>query len=73
MSRQIVKQPDGKLAVWSSIVDDFIIIDASEVELITFFRNEAAEEAERHTKRMIASATEEDYQDHMDFKKLLGK
>ena len=27
MGRQIVRQPDGKFAIWSSVVDDFVIVD----------------------------------------------
>ena len=34
MSRSVVKQPNGLWAMWSSIVDDFLIIDATEEEII---------------------------------------
>ena len=27
MGKQIVKQPNGKFALWSSVVDDFTVID----------------------------------------------
>jgi len=36
MGRQIIKQPNGKLAVWSSIVDNFIITDSTAEEYIHF-------------------------------------
>jgi len=34
MGHQIIQQPDGKWAVWSTIVNDFIIEDATRAELI---------------------------------------
>lgn len=34
MSYQIVKQPDGKLAVWSTIVDSFVLIDAEQPDIV---------------------------------------
>ena len=36
MTRQILKQPNGNLAVWSTLVDDFIITDATPEEYIQF-------------------------------------
>ena len=33
MGHQVIKQPDGKLAVFSSVVDDWIITDATAQEL----------------------------------------
>jgi hypothetical protein len=29
MSHQIIKQPNGLFAVWSTIVDDFVLLDAT--------------------------------------------
>lgn len=43
MGRQIIKQPNDKYAVWSSIVDDFIIIDATPNEIIKCHIEEAKE------------------------------
>lgn len=40
MGRAIVEQPNGKYAVWSTVVDDFIILDATENEVINFYVNE---------------------------------
>lgn len=45
MSHQIIKQPDGRLAVWSSGVDDWIMYDASPDEVVEFFVTEAADRA----------------------------
>ena len=34
MGNQIIKQPDGNYAVWSSVVDAFVLIDATPEEII---------------------------------------
>jgi len=41
MGRQIIQQPDGHFAIWSSIVNDFILDDADPDELVAFFTAEA--------------------------------
>jgi len=43
MGRTVVKQPNGKYAVFSSIVDDFVIVDADKQELIDSDIEEARE------------------------------
>ncbi len=43
MPRIVIKQPNGKYAVFSSIVDDFIIVDADKQELIDSDIEEARE------------------------------
>jgi hypothetical protein len=40
VSRQIIIQPDGKYAIWSAIVDDFILLDATEADVVGFFADE---------------------------------
>ena len=55
MGRQIVKQPDGKFAIWSSVVDDFVIIDCDGVpELI----DAIVEDARRDITRTVESVVE---------------
>lgn len=34
MSHEIVKQPNGLFAVWSTIVDDFVMLDATPQDII---------------------------------------
>lgn len=36
MSHVVAKQPDGLFALWSTIVDDFILIDATREQIIKF-------------------------------------
>ena len=37
MANQIIKQPNGRYAVWSTIIDDFICMDVDRDELIEMF------------------------------------
>ena len=46
MGRQIIKKPNGKFAIWSSIVDDFIYDDIYIKDYIQIRRDEAANQAE---------------------------
>ncbi|WP_330328214.1 hypothetical protein [Streptomyces pseudovenezuelae] len=46
MGQQIIQQPDGRLAVFSTITDTFILMDATPEEILNW-RAEKAAEAER--------------------------
>jgi hypothetical protein len=37
MARQIIKQPDGRYAVWCTIAEGFVLHDATREELIEHF------------------------------------
>jgi hypothetical protein len=52
MGHQIIKQPDGRLAVFSSVVDDWIIRDATQQELEDYYAGEAATKARKDTRRV---------------------
>jgi len=43
MGQQIVKQPNGLYAIWSSVVDDFTLVDATRDEIIESAVNEFRE------------------------------
>lgn len=47
MARQIVIQPNGKFAIWSTVIDDFIAIDLTEEQYIEFRAKEAYEDKKR--------------------------
>lgn len=50
---RILQQPDGRYAVWSTIVDDFILEDARERDLINWYTGRATTaEAEHITDRI---------------------
>jgi hypothetical protein len=50
MGQQIIQQPDGKLAVFSSVTDTFIVVDATPEELVEWRAEEAAEAARERTR-----------------------
>lgn len=47
MGQQIIKQPDGKWAVWSTNVDDFVLIDATPEEIVEAWVEEFRQNAVR--------------------------
>lgn len=51
MGRAIVKQPNGKLAVFSTIVDDFVYLDCEWEDYIQFRLKEAEEDIRREVER----------------------
>lgn len=53
MGRQIVKQPDGRFAIFSSITDTVHIWDATADEIVDYFAEKAAEDARREAQRMV--------------------
>lgn len=50
MGQQIIKQPDGRLAVFSSVTDTFIVVDATPEEIVEWRAEEAAEAARERTR-----------------------
>lgn len=50
MGQQIIKQPDGKLAVFDTVTDSFVVVDATPEEIIEWRAEEAAEQARERTK-----------------------
>ena len=50
MAHQIMEQPNGKFAIWSTIVDNFILLNATEEEIECCFASIAAEDSIRNTK-----------------------
>lgn len=56
MARQIIKQPNGLYAEYSTIVDAFIMADATAEQIIQNARQEAADRAERQCKEAIERA-----------------
>ena len=37
MGHQIIKQPNGKFGIFSSVVDDFVFINATEQDIVDFY------------------------------------
>ncbi|MBZ5660029.1 MAG: hypothetical protein LAO08_06440 [Acidobacteriia bacterium] len=53
MGRQIIQQPDGKFAVWSSNSDSFLMIDATKQEIVDEFAEEARRDAVEHVEQIF--------------------
>lgn len=45
MGNAIVKQPDGKYSIWSTIPDNFVAIDGTKEEILEYFADKARENA----------------------------
>jgi len=43
MGNAIVKQPDGKYAIWSTICDNFIATNGTKEEVLEYFADKARE------------------------------
>lgn len=78
MGHQVIQQPDGLLCVWSTVVDDFIIVDASPDELSDYYAEDAAQRARETTERIVkevlnGNAQEIYHQFTMDFEEACEK
>lgn len=58
MPQHITKQPNGKYAIFSSVVDDFVVYDATPEECYEHFRQQAVEESDRRTKQSLDIANQ---------------
>lgn len=53
MGQQIIQQPDGRYAVFSSITDTFVVWDATPEEIIEWRVEQATEKAREDTQREL--------------------
>lgn len=58
MGNQILRQPDGKYAIFSSITDTIIVWDVTEDEAVEYFAETAAEHARQDARRVITHVAE---------------
>lgn len=56
MARQIIKQPSGLYAEYSTITDSFVLWDATRDAIIENARQEAADDAERRCRAALYRA-----------------
>jgi len=52
MGHQVIKQPNGQFALYSSIVDDFVLVNATERDIVDRFVEEYAKDT-RHKIEVI--------------------
>lgn len=55
MGHQIIRQPNGKWAVFSSVVDDFVLLDATRDDIVEMRVQDARETIEREIDQKIAA------------------
>lgn len=53
MGYQVIKQPDGDLAIWSSYSDEFVMVDAQRSDVIDWFVEIATHDARRNAARVV--------------------
>lgn len=53
MAQQIIKQPDGRLAVFSTVTDTFIVVDATPEEIIEWRAEAEANAVRARTRREL--------------------
>ncbi|GGK61501.1 hypothetical protein Sme01_03240 [Sphaerisporangium melleum] len=53
MGNQIIRQPDGHLAIFCSSTDTIIIWDATAEEIVEWFAEQAAERAREDARRHV--------------------
>lgn len=53
MAHQIIKQPDGRYLLWSTVVDDIVVFDADRQEVADYFVEMAAIRARGAAEMMI--------------------
>jgi hypothetical protein len=54
MSMQILKQPDGLYAIWSTFSDELVVEDATAEEIVVYLRERAARLDEKQTRAELA-------------------
>lgn len=53
MGQQIVRQPDGRYAIFWSITDTIVLWDATEDEVVEFFVEQATKDARMQASRAL--------------------
>ena len=53
MGYQVIRQPDGLLAIFSSYTDTWVVYDADPGEVVDYFAERAAKNARRDAERIV--------------------
>ena len=54
MGKQIIRQPDGRYSIWSSIVDALVMVDCTRDGVLGYFAAEAARDARNTVQGLLA-------------------
>ena len=55
MGQQIIRQPDGQYALWSSVVDSFVLIDADPEGIIEYWIEQEEKRLRERVAEIVAS------------------
>lgn len=58
MGQQIIKQPNGLFALWSTVVDDFVLLDAEPSDLVDHFTERARRMFVTDVERVVKTLNE---------------
>lgn len=72
MGKCVVRQPNGLYAVFSSIVDDFVVLDCTPAEVVSYFQNEARRQARKDAREAIQRADDRQDGDRRTWDDCLG-
>lgn len=79
MANLVLEQPNGKFAIWSTIVDNFILLNATEKEIEGHFVSMTTENSKRSTKLIFERHKEKskgeiqrDWEGQINFMKEMG-
>lgn len=53
MGHQIIQQPNGLFAVFSTVADGFVVVDGTQEEIVEWYAEGAADKARRHAQEAI--------------------
>jgi hypothetical protein len=76
MSQQIIKQPNGKYALFSQIVGDFVLIDADPQDIVDEWVKEYKIDMEKKVSEIVSALERGEkpyYQFTMSFEKAVKK
>lgn len=76
MARQIIKQPNGKFCIFSSVVDNIIYYHMEEQDIINFLVEESKKDIEEHVNKIVSQLNEckKPYHQHtMSYQEMLEK
>jgi len=72
MGHQIIKQPSGKYAIWSSIADQFCALGGTEEEIIDLFSDESEKLEIKHIIKLLDNGEKPYFQFTKSWEKALA-
>ena len=67
MARQIIRQPDGRYAIWSTTVDNFVYLNCTKEELVEAFLEKERKETIRKVNEIVEKLREDKEKPYYQF------